>query len=56
MREPELMRPVMRADRTYLDAAFAAVAAGWPTFDAFLREGLGLTDAELEALRENLLV
>jgi protein-tyrosine phosphatase len=56
MREPELMRPVMRADRTYLDAAFAAAAAGWPTFHAFLREGLGLTDVELEALRENLLV
>ncbi|MEY9870665.1 protein-tyrosine phosphatase [Streptacidiphilus sp. MAP12-33] len=55
MREPELMRPVMRADRAYLDSAFAAVAAGWPSFDAFLREGLGLSDADLEALRKNLL-
>ncbi|WP_042369686.1 tyrosine-protein phosphatase [Streptacidiphilus neutrinimicus] len=55
MREPELMRPVMRADRAYLDASFAAVEAGWPTFDAFLHEGLGLTEAELEGLRKNLL-
>ena len=55
MREPELMRPVMRADRAYLDAAFAAVAAGWPSFDAFLHDGLGLTEADLEALRKNLL-
>ncbi|WP_051942709.1 tyrosine-protein phosphatase [Streptacidiphilus rugosus] len=55
MREPELMLPVMRADRAYLDAAFAAVAAGWPTFDAFLSDGLGLTDEDLEGLRKNLL-
>jgi protein-tyrosine phosphatase len=55
MREPELMRPVMHANRAYLDAAFAAVEAGWPSFDAFLREGLDLTEADLEALRKNLL-
>jgi protein-tyrosine phosphatase len=55
MREPELMLPVMRADRAYLDASFEEVGAGWPTFDAFLAEGLGLTDADLEGLRKNLL-
>ncbi|MEZ0064301.1 protein-tyrosine phosphatase [Streptacidiphilus sp. MAP12-20] len=55
MREPELMRPIMHADRAYLDAAFDAVAAGWPSFDAFLSEGLGLTDEDLEGLRKNLL-
>ncbi|WP_165845627.1 tyrosine-protein phosphatase [Streptacidiphilus pinicola] len=55
MREPELMRPVMRAERAYLDAAFAAVDAGWPSFEAFLHDGLGLTPADLEALRKNLL-
>jgi protein-tyrosine phosphatase len=55
MREPALMRPIMRADRAYLDSAFAAVEAGWPSFDAFLTEGLGLTEADLEGLSKNLL-
>ncbi|MEY9843102.1 tyrosine-protein phosphatase [Streptacidiphilus sp. MAP5-3] len=55
MREPELMLPIMRADRRYLDASFAAVEAGWPSFGEFLAEGLGLTEADLEGLRKNLL-
>jgi protein-tyrosine phosphatase len=55
MREPELMLPIMRADRAYLDASFAAVSAGWPSFGEFLSEGLGLTDADLDGLRKNLL-
>ncbi|MFD0329764.1 tyrosine-protein phosphatase [Streptacidiphilus monticola] len=55
MREPELMRPILRVERAYLDAAFEAVADGWPSFDAFLEQGLGLDEATLEAVRKNLL-
>ncbi|MFH9349176.1 tyrosine-protein phosphatase [Kitasatospora sp. NPDC017646] len=55
MREPELLRPVFRADRDYLDAAFAEVEAGWSGFDAFWREGLGLDEDVLNGLRANLL-
>ncbi|MFI9360289.1 tyrosine-protein phosphatase [Kitasatospora sp. NPDC053057] len=56
MREPELLLPVFRADRDYLDAAFAEVEAGWSGFDAFWREGLGLDEDVLTGLRTNLLV
>ncbi|MEU9042585.1 MULTISPECIES: tyrosine-protein phosphatase [unclassified Kitasatospora] len=55
MREPELLLPVFRADRAYLDAAFAEVEAGWGGFDPFWREGLGLDDDVLAGLRVNLL-
>ncbi|MFD8750471.1 tyrosine-protein phosphatase [Kitasatospora sp. NPDC059577] len=55
MREPELLLPVFRADRDYLDAAFAEVEAGWGGFDPFWREGLGLDDDVLTGLRVNLL-
>ena len=55
MREPELLLPVFRADRGYLDAAFAEVEAGWAGFDAFWREGLGLDEEVLAGLRANLL-
>ncbi|MFF2075276.1 tyrosine-protein phosphatase [Kitasatospora sp. NPDC058162] len=55
MREPELLLPVFRADRDYLDAAFAEVEAGWADFDAFWREGLGLDERVLAGLRANLL-
>ncbi|MFE3874730.1 tyrosine-protein phosphatase [Kitasatospora sp. NPDC059146] len=55
MREPELLLPVFRAERDYLDAAFAEVASGWGDFAAFWREGLGLDDRVLAGLRANLL-
>ena len=55
MEDPTLMLPVIRADASYLDAAFAAVDAGWPSFDDFLTDGLGLDRATLAALRKNLL-
>ncbi|WP_431679479.1 tyrosine-protein phosphatase [Kitasatospora sp. KL5] len=55
MEEPALLLPVFRADRSYLDAAFEEVAAGWPTFQDFWRDGLGLDGAVLDGLRANLL-
>ncbi|GAA2142889.1 tyrosine-protein phosphatase [Kitasatospora kazusensis] len=55
MKEPTLLLPVFRAERSYLEAAFEEVAAGWATFDEFWRDGLGLDDDTLEGLRRNLL-
>jgi protein-tyrosine phosphatase len=53
--EPTLMLPIVTVEADYLDAAFAAVADGWTSFEAFLTEGLGLDRATLDALRRNLL-
>ncbi|MFE2916915.1 tyrosine-protein phosphatase [Kitasatospora indigofera] len=55
MEEPELLLPVFRADRAYLDAAFEEVAAGWASFEKFWQDGLGLDDEVLAGLRANLL-
>ncbi|MGW4895287.1 tyrosine-protein phosphatase [Kitasatospora sp. NPDC004240] len=55
MREPELLLPVFRAERVYLEAAFEEVAAGWAGFEEFWRDGLGLDDLVLDGLRANLL-
>ncbi|MFF1902406.1 tyrosine-protein phosphatase [Kitasatospora sp. NPDC058218] len=55
MQEPELLLPVFRAERCYLEAAFEEVAAGWADFEAFWQDGLGLDDAVLAGLRANLL-
>jgi len=55
LEDPSLMRPVIRAEAAYLDAAFAAVDEGWADFDDFLGEGLGLDEGTLAGLRRNLL-
>jgi protein-tyrosine phosphatase len=55
LEDPSLIRPVLRAETGYLDAAFEAVAEGWADFDAFLGDGLGLDERTLAALRKNLL-
>jgi protein-tyrosine phosphatase len=52
---PELVRPVLSALPKYLDAAYGEVAARYGTLDGYLRAGLGLDDAELDALRTRLL-
>jgi protein-tyrosine phosphatase len=48
---PELIRPVLSALPEYLDAAFEEMGS----LDGYLRDGLGLDDAELDALRSRLL-
>ncbi|GAA4856440.1 tyrosine-protein phosphatase [Kitasatospora terrestris] len=55
MKEPELLLPVFRAERGYLEAAFEEVAAGWDDFDHFWQAGLGLDGDVLDGLRVNLL-
>jgi protein-tyrosine phosphatase len=51
----EVLRPVISVVPDYLDEAYAAVKAHHGTFDRYLRDGLGLDEAELAALRTRLL-
>jgi protein-tyrosine phosphatase len=52
---PELLRPVLDAAPEYLDAALAQMVADYGTLDRYLRDGLGLDEEELAALRARLL-
>ncbi|MGW5561368.1 tyrosine-protein phosphatase [Micromonospora sp. NPDC003944] len=58
-RNPELdveaVLPVLEVRAEYLDAGYAEVRRVHGSFDAYLRDGLGLTDADLRALRARLL-
>jgi protein-tyrosine phosphatase len=51
---PEVLRPVLDADPAYLDAAFGAMDGAYGGLDGYLRDGLGLDDGDLAALRERL--
>jgi protein-tyrosine phosphatase len=51
----EVLRPVISVAPDYLDEAYATVKAEHGTFDRYLRDGLGLDEAELAALRSRLL-
>ncbi|HZN74221.1 MAG TPA: tyrosine-protein phosphatase [Micromonosporaceae bacterium] len=58
-KRPELaadsVRPLFEARAEYLNAAYAEVDRLYDGFDGYLREGLGLDAATLDALRANLL-
>jgi protein-tyrosine phosphatase len=47
--------PLVGVREEYIQASFDAVREDWGDFDGYLREGLQITDAEREAIRENLL-
>lgn len=53
--DPAVARPLLEVRPEYLDAAYDEVRRVHGTFDAYLRDGLGLTDGTLAALRANLL-
>ncbi|MFC5719437.1 tyrosine-protein phosphatase [Streptomyces gamaensis] len=50
-----VLEPVLTARLDYLDASFDEVGKRYGTFDTYLRQGLGLDDRALAALREALL-
>jgi protein-tyrosine phosphatase len=58
-RRPDLdvdaIRPVLEVRAEYLDAAYAEVESVYGTFDRYLADGLGLDDAVIAGLRDNLL-
>ena len=53
--DPTLLLPLLEARLEYLDEAFAEVDRGYGGMDSYLRDGLGLDGATIEALRANLL-
>lgn len=55
MADPSLLAPVLEVRPEYINASFAAVKKKYGTFDAYLRKGLGISKADLAALRRNLL-
>jgi len=53
--DPEQVRPLMEARRPYLQAAFDTLEADHGSFDAYLRDALGVSDGERRALQARLL-
>jgi len=53
---PAQLESLLTVRRGYLQAGFDQVEKTYGSFDAYLREGLGLTDADLAALRTRYLV
>jgi protein-tyrosine phosphatase len=51
----EAVRPVLQVRPEYLDAAYGEVERVYGSFDRYLRDGLGVTDDVIEALRDELL-
>ncbi|MFH8349892.1 tyrosine-protein phosphatase [Streptomyces sp. NPDC018045] len=49
------LKPVLDTRAEYLNAAFDEVSTRFGSFDAYLRDGLGLSERDLERLRETLL-
>lgn len=52
--DPELLRPLLEVRAEYLQAALDQLHERFGTFDAYLRDGLGLGDVEVETLRRTL--
>jgi len=52
---PDLLRPVLAADRRYLDEAFAAADREFGGIDGYLRDGLDLGEEDVARLRARLL-
>ena len=53
--DPERVRPLLEVRRAYLEAAFAAIHDHYGSFDDYLRDELGVSDSQREALRARLL-
>ena len=53
--DPEILRPALRAEPEYIQAAFNALEAKYKTFDRYRREALGITDDQVQVLRKRYL-
>ena len=51
----EDVRPLLIVKREYLEAGLETIKAEYGSYDAYFREGLGLDDATLEKLRQEML-
>jgi len=52
--DPELLRPMLEVRAEYLQTALDTMREQFGSFDGYLRDGLGLGDVEIEALRRTL--
>lgn len=50
-----ILAPLIGVRAEYIEASFAAVREDWGDFDRYLHDGLGVSEAEREGLRRNLL-
>ncbi|MBL3698052.1 tyrosine-protein phosphatase [Leucobacter luti] len=53
--DPELIRPVLGVEESYLDAAYQEVADRFGTIEDYFSAGLGLEAADIDALRARLI-
>lgn len=53
--KPEVVRTMMGTEPSYMDAMFRQIDAKYGSFDAFTRDGLKLTAAQITQLRKNLI-
>lgn len=51
----EVFAPLIGVRAEYIEASFEAVREDWGDFDGYLHRGLGISEAEREAIRRNLL-
>lgn len=55
MEDPQLVAPLLDVDASYLRASFDQALKSYGSFDAFIRDGLGVDSATLKRLRSRLL-
>ncbi|EST34193.1 tyrosine-protein phosphatase [Streptomyces roseochromogenus] len=55
MQDPGLVEPLLDVDASYLQASFDQAQQSYGSFDAFVRDGLGIDDGTLARLRARLL-
>jgi len=51
----DVLRPLLEVRREYIEASFEAVHADWGSFEGYLEKGLGISEAQRDAIRRNLL-
>lgn len=51
----DALAPLIGVRESYIQSSFDAVTADWGDFETYLSQGLGLSDAEREAIQNNLL-
>jgi protein-tyrosine phosphatase len=53
--DPEMLRPVLGVDRTYLELAFAAMEASYGTIESYFADGLGIGATDQQRLLDSYL-
>ena len=51
----ERIRPLLGIEQTYLQAAFDVIEEDWGDFDTYVREGLELTEEDIERMKARFL-